>query len=238
MGEVASVMDLSWALVKEGRFPAFSSVVAVSQKRGRGRYGREWLSPPGHLYASLMLPPGFPYTGTLAPIAVAYELSLALEAEFGIKTQVKWPNDLICDDHKAGGILLENKNGSIVAGIGINLENPPFLERVPGAPPPGALPWGGGPRPLWEKLAKSVFIRYTPLNREPGPAPAASYVRDVEGRLYALGRQVRLLKASSTLADGYSDLSGTLQGLDPSGSLILQTPGGRVAALSGTLVLP
>ncbi|MDR2351947.1 MAG: hypothetical protein LBF22_02090, partial [Deltaproteobacteria bacterium] len=53
--EVSSVLDLSFQLIRAGVFPDFSALIARSQTKGRGRYGRVWLSPPGHLYGAVKL---------------------------------------------------------------------------------------------------------------------------------------------------------------------------------------
>ncbi|MDR1081871.1 MAG: hypothetical protein LBQ79_13160 [Deltaproteobacteria bacterium] len=168
-GEVRSALDSSWELLGKDLFPELSSLFAESQTGGRGRYGRTWASPPGHVYASMRLPLRPPFEGSAAPAAMAAMLALALEEETGTRILIKWPNDLILDGRKAGGILLENRRGALMAGIGLNVGRPPDLSeedggRDPSAPPPGALPedsaGSGGPFGLWKRLAKNVIARY------------------------------------------------------------------------------
>ncbi|MDR2339477.1 MAG: biotin--[acetyl-CoA-carboxylase] ligase [Deltaproteobacteria bacterium] len=248
MGELGSVMDASWELLKENRFPPFSSVTATSQTAGRGRFGRTWASPPGNIYASLRLPDGPPYVGTLASVALAYELSVALEALLGVRTLVKWPNDLLLDGAKVGGILLEGRMGAVIAGVGINTGAPPDAlaigERPEGAPPAGSIPGSGvDPAVLWLGIAKSLYISYSVTSgqaacrHEPDLAWAASYAKKAQGRLFALGGKVTLLNARAEgLDEPLGRLEGSLEGLSPSGSLLLQTPQGLRAVNSGTLL--
>jgi len=103
---------------------------AESQKKGRGRHGRAWVSPPGNIYFSL----GFRCKKKLAELS---SLSLVtgicvVEAlqSLGIKElQLKWPNDVLWNDQKLCGILVETISESqstwVVVGIGINLNSYP-----------------------------------------------------------------------------------------------------------------
>lgn len=131
-------------MLSEGNLPVFGSVMAESQTAGRGRHGRVWLSAPGHVYAAMRLPEAPPFSGSSASIATALMMAMALEAANpAISALIKWPNDLIAFGGKIGGILLENRNGSLIAGIGLNLGEPPIIaDRDPQAPPPAAIPLG------------------------------------------------------------------------------------------------
>jgi BirA family biotin operon repressor/biotin-[acetyl-CoA-carboxylase] ligase len=110
-------------------------VVADEQTQGRGRSGRSWQSPAGNLHASLLLELG------CAP-RTAQQLSLvagvaAIEALTGLagasigarRLRLKWPNDILLDGAKLGGILIESTRLALrqigVVGIGINLSSAP-----------------------------------------------------------------------------------------------------------------
>jgi BirA family biotin operon repressor/biotin-[acetyl-CoA-carboxylase] ligase len=122
--------------------PAGTLVVADEQKAGQGRRGRGWYSPKGGgLYLSLVLRPAeLPNPGLislLAGLGMARAVDRLLE---GGPAAVKWPNDLIVADRKAGGALsevswAENRPAYVVLGIGINVhqtrsEFPPALRDV------------------------------------------------------------------------------------------------------------
>ncbi len=108
-------------------------VVARAQTAGRGRHGRQWQSPPGNLYASVLLidvatPQTAPQIGFVAGIALARALRqlVAEPARIG----VKWPNDILLDGAKLAGILVEGRvlaDGAyaIVAGFGVNCQSRP-----------------------------------------------------------------------------------------------------------------
>jgi len=102
--------------------PEGALAVCDEQTEGRGRLGRPWTSPPGTaiLCSVLLRPP---------PERVAAELSLvagtavaeALEVAVGLAVQVKWPNDVMLNRRKVAGILAEASEGTVVVGIGVNV---------------------------------------------------------------------------------------------------------------------
>jgi BirA family biotin operon repressor/biotin-[acetyl-CoA-carboxylase] ligase len=103
-------------------------VLADFQEKGRGRLGRNWVSPPGvNLSMSVILKPEVePKDITLITIMSAVACADALRRTTGLKISIKWPNDLIIHDRKLGGILTEIRTGRkgtlfAVVGIGINL---------------------------------------------------------------------------------------------------------------------
>jgi len=103
-------------------------VVAEEQTEGRGRLGRQWLSPPGaNLLFSVMLRPAL-RADELFVLTVSLALAAAesIEAGSGVGCQIKWPNDLYVGRKKLGGILTEFvANGkdveSVVVGLGVNV---------------------------------------------------------------------------------------------------------------------
>ena len=103
-------------------------VVAESQSAGRGRLGRTWLSPPGKgLYLSMIWHSRMEVQD-LAKITLTagLALSLAIEESTGLTPQIKWPNDLLVNNQKVGGILSENCGRQddhylVIIGIGLNV---------------------------------------------------------------------------------------------------------------------
>jgi BirA family biotin operon repressor/biotin-[acetyl-CoA-carboxylase] ligase len=108
-------------------------VVAQTQSRGRGRNGRIWSSPPGNLYASLLLIDPAPVRqaaelGFVVSIALAQALREILGDES--RLAIKWPNDILFDGAKLAGVLLESaqvRDGrtACAAGIGVNCSSHP-----------------------------------------------------------------------------------------------------------------
>ena len=91
-------------------------ILALQQTGGKGRGDRVWESPPGGLYLSI-ISPRHPLLPFIAGISVIQTLGL----DSGLR--LKWPNDIILDGKKVGGILCEDGGKCAVAGIGINLNN-------------------------------------------------------------------------------------------------------------------
>ena len=110
-------------------------VVADTQTGGRGRLNRTWLSLPGiGLYCSIILRPRLaPEHLPKVTLAAGLALSKVVEAEYSLSPQIKWPNDLLLDGRKFGGILTEAESigGSdpsdstlVIVGVGLNLSKP------------------------------------------------------------------------------------------------------------------
>ncbi|HEY8760553.1 MAG TPA: biotin--[acetyl-CoA-carboxylase] ligase [Candidatus Dormibacteraeota bacterium] len=93
--------------------PLGSVVVADHQTAGRGRHGRSWEAPSGSgLFVTFVVEP--------SPVVV-FAAGVAAAEACGRGVQLKWPNDLILDDRKLGGILAEIRHEHALVGIGINL---------------------------------------------------------------------------------------------------------------------
>ena len=101
-------------------------IVAETQTRGQGRLGREWSSPTGGLWFSIILRPKAPPTEA-AKLTFVAGLAVAnvLGEVFGLKVETKWPNDVLVNGRKICGILTEMNTTSetvnfVVVGIGVN----------------------------------------------------------------------------------------------------------------------
>ncbi|MBQ9200372.1 MAG: biotin--[Lachnospiraceae bacterium] len=107
-------------------------VVSDCQTAGRGRIGRSFSSPSGEgIYMSLLLKPDIDES-LISQITLlsALAISRALINNYGIKTGIKWPNDLLINEKKITGILTEKCEDFIVIGIGINVNNKEFDENI------------------------------------------------------------------------------------------------------------
>jgi BirA family biotin operon repressor/biotin-[acetyl-CoA-carboxylase] ligase len=116
------------ALARAGE-PEGVVVTADHQTAGRGRRGRAWVAPPrASLLVSVLLRPP-PALAGLCTFAAGVAMSLAVDDVAGVDARVKWPNDIVVDDRKLGGILAEadwsrRPDVAVVVGVGVNVEWP------------------------------------------------------------------------------------------------------------------
>ncbi len=203
---------------------------ARRQTAGRGRRGRQWISPEGNLHCSLLLDPArspaeAPQLAFVAAIAVRAALAeLVPSAQF----QVKWPNDILCQGRKIAGMLMEQAAPWIVLGIGVDVAQ---------APEPGLYPTiclrqlGSGAEPfdVLAGLCAHLAVWYERW-RQDGFAPIRkAWLSDAAG-----------LSAPVTvrLADDVT-LDGSFAGLDAEGALLLALPdGGQRKILAGDVFFP
>jgi len=135
--EIGSTMDAARELAKKGAGEG-TIVIAEAQTRGRGRLSREWLSPEGGIYFTLVLRPRIspayaPRINLMASVAVA----ATIRKLFGLKAELKWPNDVLIEGRKVCGILAEmdaemDVVNFVNVGIGINANTsiPQFEKTV------------------------------------------------------------------------------------------------------------
>ena len=141
-----------------GGSPEGTVVVAEEQTAGRGRNGRSFLSPPGGVYLSAILRPRVPPTEAVRlTLLAALALSEAIETVSGLRPTIKWPNDVLIEDRKVCGILLEMVAAEdcvdfVVLGCGVNV--------VVAPPVPGACSlWSVGAHVSREPVAGALLDR-------------------------------------------------------------------------------
>ncbi len=186
---------------------------AEQQTAGRGRQGRPWQSPPGNLYASTIVrigPEDPPAAGLalLAGVVLEEAVRAALASPSGLR--LKWPNDLLLDDAKLSGILLERGGTHVIVGIGVNVAHHPALAdrattslHAAGATIDAAT--------LFEDVA-TRFAMWLGEWRARGMAPVAARWAE---RAHPVGTMLRV-----RLPDG-DELDGRFLGLDTGGALLL-----------------
>jgi BirA family biotin operon repressor/biotin-[acetyl-CoA-carboxylase] ligase len=203
--------------------------LAEFQTAGRGRRGRRWNVPLG---GGICLSVGWQFEGMPAELAaltlaVGVAVRRVLMRVAGLEVELKWPNDLVHDERKLGGILLElaaeaHGGAHVVAGIGINVALPPALLSSLSDWPKGAVDLetalGRAPPPrsalagaLVNELAE-LFVDYPARGFRP-------YRSEWEAADFLRGRAV-------VLDDVAGPLGGTAVGIDADGALLIETPDG------------
>jgi BirA family biotin operon repressor/biotin-[acetyl-CoA-carboxylase] ligase len=142
----------------------FSLVLAETQSAGRGRRGRDWLSPPGmNLYLSCLkrFDAGFAALSGLS-LAVGVIVLRALEAQGIAGAGLKWPNDVLAGPGKLAGVLVELSGEyqgpcAAVIGIGLNLRLTPALREQAGQPVCDLATLAGGSPPDRNRMAAQLI---------------------------------------------------------------------------------
>ncbi|MHA1567763.1 MAG: biotin--[acetyl-CoA-carboxylase] ligase, partial [Alphaproteobacteria bacterium] len=217
------------ALAAAGAAP-WTIVWAREQASGRGRLGREWASPAGNLYMSIILRPA-----GLAASIMQLGFATALAVAEGVAAcapdlptaMLKWPNDVLLGGAKLAGILLESTSGEdaslawLVVGIGVNVESHPVGAGISAT----SLKAAGGAVDVETLLAAIVDRQVVWLElweREGfGPVREAWLCRSAN-----IGTQVVVKTHSGEIAGRFVDL-------DRSGAMLLDSAEGRRVITSG-----
>lgn len=124
--KISSTQDYAHDMIAHGTASDGTVIVANAQYAGRGRYRRKWVSHHGNLYASFIFasPERDPRLSYAIAVAVADTIM-----SFGITPQIKWPNDILIDNNKVSGILIEYTGRFVIVGIGINVGTNPTVSE-------------------------------------------------------------------------------------------------------------
>ncbi len=136
-----STNNYAMQLVNDDKAHPGTTVIARSQAGGKGQRGRKWTDTPGEsLLMSIVVAPKQPLTDQFVfSASVAVAIANVLQNMTGDSAvAIKWPNDIIINDKKAGGILIENVlRGSnwthSVIGFGMNVNQAKFPDDLPNA---------------------------------------------------------------------------------------------------------
>jgi BirA family transcriptional regulator, biotin operon repressor / biotin---[acetyl-CoA-carboxylase] ligase len=211
-------------------FPPGSLVAAEEQSAGRGRFpDRKWESQPGKnlLFTLILAPeaallPGLPLRVGLALCEAIQGYASMIGARFASEPRIKWPNDLLIGDKKAGGILCEAGPGGVFAGLGLNCNQIDFPEAQ-----------GRAPTSLERELGREVS-RFAILERFLEILWRALGEEDwreaVEERLWRRGEEAAFLPGlAGRMGSSGSPLVGTIEGIDDSGFLLFRARGDAAA---------
>lgn len=232
LDDVDSTNEEARRLIESGeRGPLW--IVARRQTRGRGRLGREWVSSQGNLHASFVFGDlqeagNAPELGFVTGVAAIRALR-ACAGDHGFA--LKWPNDLLLDGAKLGGILLECVTSAAlpvaIVGVGVNIAQAP--EGLPYAA--RALCDLGCEAPSTERF----FMHFSDAMAEGigawGGHEGFAAIREEWLRAAAgLGRDIRVILPNEAL-------EGRMETIDASGRLVLMTMAGRRVVEAGDVLI-
>jgi BirA family biotin operon repressor/biotin-[acetyl-CoA-carboxylase] ligase len=206
--------------------PEGAVAVAEEQTAGRGRMGRRWEAPAGSsiLVSTLLRPPTGRRAAELSLVA-GVSVAIAVERATGLAAQLKWPNDVMLDRRKVAGVLAELKDGAVVLGIGLNVNQRPAELPTAAKAAPGSLRSVTGREyeraPLLADLLLELEARYDAW-RDDG---LESLYEDLGARDFLRGRRVTV--------DG---VEGTAQMIARDGRLEVSTASGPLLVESGEVL--
>ena len=200
----------------EAGAPHGTVILARQQTDGRGRRGRSWISPPGNLYATLIVRP--PSDAPVAQLGFVAALGTGEALRRHAPVRFKWPNDLMLEGRKLGGILVEMAGGAAAVCIGINIASAPEDTETPAT----NLPADVAPEVLLDDIRVCFDVWYRRW-REDGFAPLReAWLQHGIG----LGEPIRARLARETV-------EGVFGGLDADGGLLLDRDGERRVIAAG-----
>jgi BirA family transcriptional regulator, biotin operon repressor / biotin---[acetyl-CoA-carboxylase] ligase len=230
---LGSTNDLAKELGSKGA-PEGTVVVAETQTQGRGRLGRDWNSPPGAgLYVSLLLRPALPPEELpQITLTAAVAVAKAVESVTGLRPGIKWPNDLLWDGKKLGGILTEMETESdcirhLVVGVGVNVNNRDFPPEL--AATATSLTLAGGVAVSRLRLLQAYLEEFDALYGRFLNRDFDAILSQWKEYAVTLGRMV-------TVRQGLKEISGLALAVAPDGALLIETrPGEVVRVTSGEI---
>ncbi|MDR1947745.1 MAG: biotin--acetyl-CoA-carboxylase ligase [Desulfovibrio sp.] len=240
-GSCSSAFHPAWRLSREGLLPVWGSVLVSRQETGYGQFRRAWHSPRGNLHVCFRLPADGLFRGDAAAIALGL-LVCGVFRKMGFPLSLKWPNDLLVDQRaKAGGMLVEERDGIVIAGLGVNTAEAPKEELLRGgrALPAAVLPYPDAPGSagsavapfyLWRILLSGIIVA---CGAGAGKRTLPELVGESAHLLAWTGRK-------ATMEDGgHAPVAGRILGCGPGGGLLLRPDNGSIQEIfTGSLSLP
>ncbi|MDL2258471.1 biotin--[acetyl-CoA-carboxylase] ligase [Eubacteriales bacterium OttesenSCG-928-K08] len=204
--------------------------VAEEQTIGRGRRGRPWVNAPGEdICLSVVIRPSI-QTQFAPRYTLAASLGIhRLASAFGCNPTIKWPNDVLINNKKLCGILLEMEGSIeslewIVAGFGININNTSFDDKIASTATSLALETGAM-LDRTQTLAKLLNLLEPLFESCEDEAQFSGLLTQYRQNCGTLGQQV-------TVTGLNTSLSGLALDVDETGRLIIQTADGKTHAVS------
>lgn len=212
----------------EADAPHGTIVVADAQTAGRGRKGREWISPAGkNLYFSLLLRENIlPEKASMLTLVMGLSVQEAVFGHCGVRTCIKWPNDIVFGDKKVAGILTEMHFGEgnrpyVIIGTGINVKAQVFVPELSDKATylESAVEEAISREELLEAITVRFFENYDLFLK----TMDMSLLLDAyQQALVNRDREVQVLEPEGAY-------TGVAEGINKEGELLVRLPDGRIA---------
>jgi BirA family transcriptional regulator, biotin operon repressor / biotin---[acetyl-CoA-carboxylase] ligase len=240
--ELASTNEAALARARAGETGPLW-LTAAQQSAGRGRHGRRWISPPGNLYATLLLGDPSPAERAaelsfVTALAVHDAIAALAPASFAPRLAIKWPNDILLDGAKIAGVLIEGETVpgrdiaaggtlAVAVGIGINCAHHPDAVAYL-ATDLAASGLAIAPQDLLAALSRAMLARLAQWASGDGFAAIRA---DWLARAAGLGGRLRV-------ASGDHAMEGWFAALDDMGRLVLRLDDGSTRLIAAGDVFP
>lgn len=212
--QTTSTNDLAWEAAAGGPKEADGlAVLAEYQSAGRGRRGNRWLAPPGSsiLCSVVVWVKRSPNQGAMLTRAAAVAAAEAVEGQASLAAGIRWPNDIVVEDRKVGGILVEarpvaGEMGPVVIGIGLNCTQD--TEAFPAAIRSSAASLATfGTDVDRTLLARALLARMDEALARTADRPGEEEIhRRAAARCRTLGRRITLREGETTYEGDVVDL--------------------------------
>lgn len=206
-------------------------ILAETQRSGLGRAERTWSSRPGGLYANLVWAMADPSYIANLPVLAASAVHHGVTALGINNARIKWPNDILVDGNKLGGILIHARHGArllATVGFGINNTETPDLTGLPCLPAISLVDiLGPGDASDRSIIVIKTFLDHF-IDSLKNPRPAIGYWKT--HLIHTEGEPLSLQTSSGSV------ISGTYAGVNDEGHLLMQTTEGLKTLTGGDIV--
>ena len=208
-------------------------ILADEQKQGIGRRGSSWFSPIGNLYFSLIIAPRLDKKvwarySLLSAVILSRVLGSIIEPN---RFSFKWPNDILIDELKVSGLLLESvyrdEQPFLIIGVGVNVLHHPEDSNFPST----SLAACGVTEILPETLLQRFMAEFDVNWQTYQIEGFASFYKRIEPRLYALNSLISLSLSEHQQIEGYC------RGMNEDGHLVVEDKEGRLRSYASGEVL-
>jgi BirA family biotin operon repressor/biotin-[acetyl-CoA-carboxylase] ligase len=226
INRAGSTNDVAKELARKGGEEG-TLVIAGEQSKGRGRLGRNWTSPEGGLFMSLILRPNIPPV-KLTSLTLISGLAVvkAIRSLYDLDVELKWPNDVMFQEKKLGGILTELEGEAemvkfVVAGLGLNANCEVFLD----------IPTTSLRKELWAEVRITGLVQEILRHLE---KLYEKFLEGFEGLLDEYKKYSQTLWKNVKIVQPKGSISGRAVDIDQDGALILRlADGSHERILSG-----